>query len=126
MKKPFFFIALSLVAFLAMFSFAPKFVLADGMMIRPDPHADRWDYSGESNQQAFINYDKGLQKMIISVGLEGKHSKGLVWLFPVPADPNKVAIDVVKSLKEQDNGKNNGGISDEDKALLRRLADKIK
>jgi hypothetical protein len=35
------------------------------------------------------------------------------------------AIDVVKSLKEQDNGKNNGGISDEDKALLRRLADKI-
>jgi len=100
MKKPFFFIALSLVAFLAMFSFAPKFVLADGMMIRPDPHADRWDYSGESNQQAFINYDKGLQKMIISVGLEGKHSKGLVWLFPVPADPNKVAIDVVKSLPE--------------------------
>jgi len=98
MKKPLSFITLSLVAFLAMFSFAPKLVLADGALIRPDPFADRWDYSNESNQQAFINYDNGLQKMIISVGLEDENSKGVVWLFPVPADPNKVAIDVVKSL----------------------------
>jgi len=69
-------------------------------MIKPDPYSDRWDYSGENNQQAFINYDNGLQKMIISVGLEGENSKGVVWLFPVPSDPNKVAIDVVKSLPQ--------------------------
>jgi len=58
------FITLSLIAFLAVFSFVPKLVLADGMMIKlePDPYADKWDYSGESNQQAFINYDNGLQK----------------------------------------------------------------
>jgi len=68
------------------------------MMIKPDPYSDRWDYSGESNQQAYINYDHGLQKMIISVGLEGENSKEVVWLFPVPAAPNKVAIDVVKNL----------------------------
>jgi len=100
MKKTLSFITLSLVAFLAVFSFIPKSVLADGMMIKPDPYSDRWDYSGENNQQAFINYDNGLQKMIISVGLEGENSKGVVWLFPVPSDPNKVAIDVVKSLPQ--------------------------
>ncbi|MBU1783038.1 hypothetical protein KKA77_00425 [Patescibacteria group bacterium] len=100
MKKSLSFITLSLIAFLAVFSFIPKSVLADGMMIKPDPYSDRWDYSGENNQQAFINYDNGLQKMIISVGLEGENSKGVVWLFPVPSDPNKVAIDVVKSLPQ--------------------------
>jgi predicted PurR-regulated permease PerM len=70
------------------------------MMIRPDPYSDRWDYANESNQQAFINYDNGLQKMIISVGLEGENSNGVVWLFPIPSEPNKVAIDVVKSLPQ--------------------------
>ncbi|MDD4576815.1 MAG: hypothetical protein PHI36_10350 [Bacteroidales bacterium] len=98
MKKSLSFITLSLVTFLAIASFIPKSVFADGMMMKPDPYSDRWDYSGENNQQAFINYDNGLQKMIISVGLEGENSKGVVWLFPVPSDPNKVAIDVVKSL----------------------------
>ena len=100
MKKTLSFIILSLVTFLAVFSFIPKSVLADGVIMRPDPYSDRWDYSGENNQQAFINYDNGLQKMIISVGLEGENSKGVVWLFPVPSDPNKVAIDVVKSLPQ--------------------------
>ncbi len=98
MKKSLSFITLSLITFLAIASFIPKSVFADGMMMKPDPYSDRWDYSNESNQQAFINYNNGLQKMIISVGLEGENSKGVVWLFPVPADPNKVAIDVVKSL----------------------------
>lgn len=100
MKKSLLFITLSLIAFLTVFSFIPKSVLADGMMMRPDPYSDRWDYSNEINQQAFINYDKGLQKMIISVGFEGENNNGLVWLFPVPSDPNKVAIDVVKSLPQ--------------------------
>lgn len=100
MKKLSSFIILSLIAFLAVCSFFPKSVLADGMMIKPDPYSDRWDYSNESNQQAFINYDNGLQKMIISVGFEKENSNGVVWLFPVPSDPNKVAIDVVKSLPQ--------------------------
>jgi hypothetical protein len=47
-----------------------------------------------------INYDNGLQKMIVSVGFEGENSNGVVWLFPVPSDQNKVAIDVVKSLPQ--------------------------
>jgi hypothetical protein len=89
-----------LVVLLSVFSLIPRSALADGMMIKPDPYSDRWDYSDESNQQAFINYDNGLQKMIISVGFEGENNSGVVWLFPVPSDPNKVAIDVVKNLPQ--------------------------
>src|SRR3990167_2104074 len=82
-KKTFLFIILSLAAFLTVFSFNPKSVLADGMIIKPDPYSDRWDYSSENSQQAFINYENGLQKMIISVGFEEENSNGVVWLFPV-------------------------------------------
>ncbi len=103
MKKLSTLIVLLLVVFLAVFSFIPKSVLADGIGIKkPDPYSDHWDgdYSDESNQQAFINYDHGLQKMIISVGFEEENDNGVVWLFPVPSDPNNVAIDVVKSLPQ--------------------------
>ncbi len=72
----------------------PNLALADGMIIRPDPYSDRWDYLGESNQQAFINYEGGLEKMILSIGME-ETSGNVVWIFPVPAEPNKVVIDVV-------------------------------
>jgi len=98
MKKLLSSITLSLIAVLAVLSLISKPVLADGMLIEPDPYSDRWDYSVENNQQAFINYDNGLQKMIISVGFDAKDSQDVVWLFPVPSDPNKVAIDVVTSL----------------------------
>ena len=101
-----------LIPFLAM----PNVALADGMVIsKPDPYADRWDYSiennqrafinyegrwdylGESNQQAFINYEDGLEKMILSIGME-ETSKDAVWIFPVPAEPSKVVVDVVTKL----------------------------
>lgn len=86
-----------LIASLTLFSLAPESVFADGMAIK---YSERWDYSNETNQQAFINYEHGLQKMIISVGLDAENSEGVVWLFPVPADPSKVVIDVVKSLPQ--------------------------
>lgn len=98
MRKIFSLIALSLIAFFTVFFVMSKPVLADGMIIEPGPYSDRWDYSDEKNQQAFINYDNGLQKMVISVGFDAKNSQDAVWLFPVPSDPNKVAIDVVTSL----------------------------
>ena len=91
-------LSLTIIFLLAIFSFLPKSVLADGAIIEPDPYSGRWDYSDEDNQQAFINYSNGLQKMIISVGIDKENSNGAVWLFPVPAEPNKVAIDVAKSM----------------------------
>lgn len=79
----------------------PSAVLADGMLIvRPDPYASRWDFSPETNQQAFINHEDGLQKMIISIGIEDQAKKGAVWLFPVPSAPEKVNIDVLVQIPE--------------------------
>jgi hypothetical protein len=72
----------------------PNSALADGMVIRPDPYSDRWDYLDESNQQAFINYEDGLEKMILSIGME-ETSENAVWIFPVPSEPNKVVIDMI-------------------------------
>lgn len=81
-------------------SFISKPVFADGMVIKPDPFSDRWDYSDEDSQQAFINYDNGLQKMIVSIGLDSYDNDGVVWLFPVPSDPSRVVIDVVDTIPD--------------------------
>ena len=77
----------------------PNSALADGMLIKLDPYSDRWDYSGQTNQQAFINYENELEKMIISIGMEEASEKA-VWIFPIPANPDKVAIDVVTKFPQ--------------------------
>jgi len=59
--------------------------------------------------------------MIISVGLEEENNRGVVWLFPVPADPNKVAVDIVKNLPglsgEEISGKAKSNLDDTIKFL---------
>lgn len=82
---------------LIVFLLAPRSVFADGMVIWHDPYSNRWDYSEERSQQAFINYEKGMEKMVLSIDL-GQRGNDAVWIFPVPADPNKVVIDVLKTL----------------------------
>jgi len=88
-----------IIAFLLLgIIFAPGFALADGGMIHFDPYSDRWDYFDETNQQAFINYENGVEKMILSVGVGDLKEGKTMWIFPVPADPNKVAVDVITKL----------------------------
>lgn len=60
-----------------------------------------WTVFDEDGQYAFINYTGGREKMILRVGFDGD-AKGVLWLFPVPADPEKVTLDVVKSFPELD------------------------
>lgn len=77
---------------------SPQNTFADGMMMyKPDPFADRWDYVPESSQQAYINYEDGREKMILSIGVDNQ-TQDAVWLFPVPADPKEVTIDVITEL----------------------------
>ena len=84
-----------------MMSFTGVGVLADGMVIsQPDLYAGGWDYSDETDQQAFINFHNGLEKMVVGVDINGIDDKNAVWLFPVPARPEKVVIDVVDQLPE--------------------------
>lgn len=67
-------------------------VLADGVIIKPDG-----DFVKEHRQFAIINYEKGLQKMIISTQIDYSDEKS-VWVFPVPALPEDVVIDIVPNV----------------------------
>ncbi|MBN1162787.1 hypothetical protein JXA34_03545 [Patescibacteria group bacterium] len=74
-------------------------IFADGaMIVRPDPYSDRWDYGDEESQQAYINYEYGVQKMILAIKVGENYYSDAVWIFPVPSLPEKVTIDVVKEL----------------------------
>lgn len=86
-----------LILLIIAYSSNPQMVLADGMLIDPDPYSDRWDYYDETSQLAFINYEDGFEKMIISIEFN-QSDKNLYWVFPVPANPEKVSINILNTL----------------------------
>lgn len=69
--------------------------LCDGIIIYP-----RYPYSliDENYQLAAINYQDGIQKMIIGINIDMKNLSEALWIFPIPAEPNKVAIDIVSQF----------------------------
>jgi hypothetical protein len=73
----------------------PTAVFADGAMYIYD--RDQWGLGKENQQQVAINYQDGYQNMLISINLSDElHGEKAVWIFPVPATPEKVAIDILK------------------------------
>ncbi len=81
------------------------FVQADGMVVKPSPFSNNpgrstFDFVRETDQQAFINYVDGEEKMIISVGLDKNESKEAFWIFPVPANPETVKINILKEIPD--------------------------
>jgi len=78
---------------------APLIVRADGIAFPLDWSPVKQDLIDQTNQQAFINYEDGLEKMIISVGLD-RENKDAVWIFPVSSPPEDVVIDVLKKMPE--------------------------
>lgn len=77
--------------------FIAPYAAADGMMFIED--ADMWYLQPEENQVAAIHYEDGMENMLISVS-PGSDFKGdrAVWIFPVPAAPETVKIDVLKGF----------------------------
>ena len=75
--------------------FIAPYAAADGMMFIED--ADMWYLQPEENQVAAIHYEDGMENLLISVS-PGSDFKGerAVWIFPVPAAPEAVKIDVLK------------------------------
>ena len=73
----------------------PMASFADGGMIIPINN--HWDPLDQKSQNAFISYKDGFENLIVAVDLD-KSDEGAVWIFPVPAEPNKVAIDVLKNI----------------------------
>jgi len=71
----------------------PTSVFADGVIWHY--YNNRLQPLEENEQRAAINYQNGIQKMIIDVNFDMGAGDRAVWVFPVPASPDDVVIDVV-------------------------------
>jgi hypothetical protein len=80
----------------------PALLSADGGFFEYDVELARWRQVAEKQQTCFINYHDGYENMLLAVKLDSFHSTKAVWIFPVPASPDNVAIDVVPELPEFD------------------------
>ncbi len=86
----------SIFIILIVFFLLPLSISADGGAIRPSPDGD-WTWVDEYSQQAFINYENGVEKLIIAVDLEEGNSD-IAWIIPVPSNPEKVELDITSEL----------------------------
>jgi hypothetical protein len=91
MKKILSFLILTLVLSFSSISM----VHADGFMHIYDEDKDVWELFSEEQQFAIINHKHGMQHMLLTVHTGKVEDKQMVWVFPVPATPDKTAIDVV-------------------------------
>jgi len=67
-------------------------VLADGMII--DPYGPVL----ERGQVAVINFEEGIQKMLLGISADNIKGDKAVWIFPVPAVADDVAIDIIPNM----------------------------
>lgn len=73
--------------------------LSDGAIVIYDPTMEEGKILTEEGQFAAINYTSGIEKLIIAVNLaDVEKGKQALWLFPVPAEPEKVRVDVLKGF----------------------------
>lgn len=77
----------------------PSIAFADGMIHIEDPDMYYWRVYDENQQLCAINYENGYQNMILTVDINNMNigQRG-VWIFPVPASPDKTVIDIVKGF----------------------------
>ena len=70
-------------------------VTADGYSVRYDTALDTWDSLAERDQFCIVNYQDGVEKMIVQIRLDGpevRSSDKIAWLFPIPAAPESVSL----------------------------------
>lgn len=70
---------------------------SDGMIFIEDNNI--WQLQQEETQLAAIHYQRGIENLLISVS-PGKdfHGEQATWIFPVPAKPDEIHIDVLKGF----------------------------
>jgi len=73
-------------------------VSADGIIHIYDPDMMSWGLQNEDQQLCAINYENGLENMILSIDVSDLHGEKAVWIFPVPAKPDKTVIDIIKGF----------------------------
>lgn len=96
MKKIF-----SLITIVLLFSLFILDASADGFIHIRIYDENIWNLFNEEQQFCAINYKDGFQNMILTVDT-GEELRGekAVWIFPVPAKPNKTVINIVKGFPQ--------------------------
>ncbi|MDH3365158.1 MAG: hypothetical protein OEM29_04040 [Thermoplasmata archaeon] len=87
-------LALSVIMMFVMPLFSVP-VAGDGLASRYDTARDAWYTLAERDQFCIINYDDGIEKMIVQIQLDGselRSSEKIAWLFPIPALPESVSL----------------------------------
>ncbi|MBW2976448.1 DUF2330 domain-containing protein [Candidatus Woesearchaeota archaeon] len=90
---------LTLIIPIFLFSLLIASVSADGMVHVYDQ--DMWGLFDEEQQLCAINYKDGFQHMILTVDTsEELRGEKAVWIFPVPAEPDKTVINIIKGFPQ--------------------------
>ncbi len=61
----------------------------DGVVM---PVYEDLSYILEEDQTAFIAYEDGIQKMSISINLQGESGRKAAWILPIPSDPDNIQL----------------------------------
>ena len=84
--------------FLTLFFLIPV-VAGDGMAFKGEQ--ERWILKSENQQLAAINYENGYENLLLAVVFEDDlRDNTTVWIFPVPAQPEEVEIDMLKGYPQ--------------------------
>jgi hypothetical protein len=75
---------------------SPLLAIADGGFIKPLPNGD-WALVDENSQQAFINYEGNIERLIVAADIKEENSD-IAWIIPVPGESDKVEIDITSEL----------------------------
>ena len=73
-------------------------VLADGCIMVP--RLKEWQLHEEERQLAAIHLENGKQNMILAIDVGEIKEEQAVWIFPVPAKPDSVELDIVNGFPE--------------------------
>src|SRR3989338_4147024 len=82
---------------IALVLFAP-IVLADGMAHYYDPNNYMWRPLIENRQLAAIDFENGKETLLLAIEFKENSGKKMVWIFPVPAQPKDVQINIIDTF----------------------------
>lgn len=82
---------------LSFFTIRPL-ILADGCIFMYDPDLFLWETASQAQQLSAVNYENGVENMILAVDLKDLRGEKAVWLLPIPASPEKTEIDIIKGF----------------------------
>jgi hypothetical protein len=89
---------------------------ADGYSMRYDTALDAWESLTERDQFCIINYDGGIEKMIVQIEvprLELSSSEKMAWLIPIPAAPEEVSLRHFQTIPRFDGDSLESAVYDE-------------